>query len=41
MCLQETKWVGEKAKVLEPQGLKLWYSGKVKARNGVCIVVAK
>ena len=41
MCLQETKWVGEKAKVLEPGGFKLWYSGKIKARNGVGIVVAK
>jgi hypothetical protein len=40
-CLQETKWVGEKAKEIEKTGFKLWYSGKDKARNGVGIVVSK
>lgn len=29
MCLQETKWVGEKTKVLYNTGYKLWYSGKI------------
>ena len=27
MCLQETKWVGQKAKEVAPWGYKLWYSG--------------
>ncbi|KAL6496112.1 hypothetical protein OROHE_027508 [Orobanche hederae] len=41
MCLQETKWVGEKARVLAPWGYKLWYSGKDRSRNGVGIVIDK
>ncbi|KAK9683810.1 hypothetical protein RND81_10G166300 [Saponaria officinalis] len=41
MCLQETKWVGDKAKVVAPWGCKLWYSGKDKSRNGVGIVIDK
>ena len=39
MCLQETKWVGEKAKVLDTSGYKLWYTGKHKTKNGVGIIV--
>ena len=35
MCLQETKWVGEKAKEVEPYGYKLWYTGKDKTKNRV------
>ncbi len=41
MCLQETKWVGEKAKELDTSGFKLWYAGKAKSRNGVGIIVDK
>ncbi|KAK9750854.1 hypothetical protein RND81_02G226700 [Saponaria officinalis] len=41
MCLQETKWVGDKAKVVAPWGCKLWYTGKDKSRNGVGIVIDK
>ncbi|XP_020233683.1 craniofacial development protein 2-like [Cajanus cajan] len=41
MCLQETKWIGEKAKELYSSGFKLWYTGKVRARNGVGIIVDK
>ncbi|KAM7489846.1 hypothetical protein LguiB_027330 [Lonicera macranthoides] len=41
MCLQETKWVGAKAKELDTSGFKLWYTGKVKSRNGVGIIVDK
>ncbi|KAL6548523.1 hypothetical protein OROGR_008944 [Orobanche gracilis] len=41
MCLQETKWVGEKARVLAPWSYKLWYSGKDRSRNGVGIVIDK
>ena len=34
-CVQETKWVGAKAR--EVDGYKLWYSGCIKVRNGVGI----
>ncbi|XP_059310716.1 uncharacterized protein LOC132062086 [Lycium ferocissimum] len=36
-CVQETKWVGPKAK--EVDGYKLWFSGRSKYRNGVGILV--
>ncbi|XP_059289317.1 uncharacterized protein LOC132042819 [Lycium ferocissimum] len=36
-CVQETKWVGPKAK--EVDGYKLWFSGKSGDRNGVGILV--
>jgi len=36
-CVQETKWVGAKARLVD--GFKLWYSGSIKARNGVGILV--
>lgn len=29
MCLEETKWTGEKAKHLDNSGFKLWYTGKL------------
>ena len=38
-CVQETKWVGAKAR--EVDEYKLWYSGSIKARNGVGILVEK
>ena len=38
-CVQQTKWVGAKAK--EVDGYQLWYSGSSKARNGVGILVVK
>ncbi|KAM2569161.1 hypothetical protein TB2_009302 [Malus domestica] len=41
MCLQETKWVGLKAKDLENSGFKLWYLGTNRTRNGVSIIVDK
>ncbi|KAM1556818.1 hypothetical protein ACFX10_040308 [Malus domestica] len=41
MCLQETKWVGRKAKDLENSGFKLWYSGTNRTRNSVGIIVDK
>ena len=40
-CLQETKWVGEKAREIEDTGYKLYYTGKDRHRNGVGIVVDK
>ncbi|KAF3658415.1 putative pre-mRNA-processing factor 6-like [Capsicum annuum] len=36
-CVQETKWVGSKAKDVD--GYKLWYSGSESRRNGVGILV--
>ena len=41
LCLQETKWVGAKAKELDTSGFKLWYTGKSKTRNGVGIIIDK
>ena len=38
-CVQETKWVGAKAREID--GYKLWYSGASKAKNGVGILVVK
>ena len=38
-CVQETKWVGVKAR--EVDGYKLWYLKSSKARNGVGIMVVK
>ena len=38
-CVQETKWVGAKAREID--GYKLWYSGSTKAKNGVAILVVK
>ncbi|VFQ89320.1 unnamed protein product [Cuscuta campestris] len=37
-CVQETRWVGTKAR--EVDGFKLWYSGSARGRNGVGILVA-
>ena len=40
LCVQETKWVSEKARIKEPWGYKLWYIGRYRNRNeqasGVC-----
>ena len=36
-CIQETKWVGVKAREID--GYKLWYSGGTRARNRVGILV--
>ncbi|XP_071723666.1 uncharacterized protein [Rutidosis leptorrhynchoides] len=41
LCFQETKWTGQKSRMLGKSGHKLWYSGKDKNRNGVGIVVDK
>lgn len=37
MCVQETKWVGSKARDVD--GYKFWYSGSERRRNGVGILV--
>ncbi|KAG5608974.1 hypothetical protein H5410_020255 [Solanum commersonii] len=36
-CVQETRWVGAKARIVD--GFKLWYSGGSRDRNGVGILV--
>ncbi|XP_070045927.1 uncharacterized protein [Nicotiana tomentosiformis] len=36
-CVQETRWVGSRAK--DADGYKLWYSGVQKGKNGVGILV--
>ena len=36
-CVQETKWVGSKARDVD--GYKLWYSGSERRRNNVGILV--
>ena len=40
MCLQKTKWV-RKVKELDTLEFKPWHTGKVKAKNGVDIIVDK
>ncbi|XP_021845225.1 uncharacterized protein [Spinacia oleracea] len=39
LCLQETKWVGNKAREIAPWDYKIWYSGKTRGRNGVGILI--
>ncbi|VAI79741.1 unnamed protein product [Triticum turgidum subsp. durum] len=41
LCVQETKWRGQKAKEVEDTGFKLWYTGTAANRNGVCILINK
>ena len=41
LCVQETKWAGQKAKEVENTGFKLWYSCSVSSRNGVGILLDK
>lgn len=39
LYLQETRWVREKAKMIENLNFKLWYTRRNKTRNGVGIIV--
>ena len=41
LCIQETKWKGQKAKEVEDTGFKLWYTGTTANRNGVGILINK
>jgi exonuclease III len=41
LCVQETKWKGQKTKEMEDTGFKLWYIGTTINKNGVCIVLDK
>ena len=35
LCVQETKWKGQKTNEVDNTGFKLWYTGTVANRNGV------
>jgi exonuclease III len=41
LCVQETKWKGQKAKEVEDADFKLWYTGNTTTKNGVSIVLNK
>ena len=41
LCVQETKWVGEKVKIIESWGYKLWYTGRDRNHNGVGVIIDK
>jgi hypothetical protein len=41
LCVQETKWTGQKAKEVENTCFKLWYTGKERSRNDVSILIDK
>jgi len=40
-CMQETKWVSEKARIIEPWSYKLWYTSRDRNRNGVGVIIDK
>jgi exonuclease III len=41
LCVQETKWKGQKTNEVEDTGFKLWYTGTTANKNGVGIVLDK
>jgi exonuclease III len=41
LCVQKTKWKGQKVKEVEDTGFKLWYTGTMSTKNGVGIVLDK
>jgi hypothetical protein len=41
LCVQETKWKGQKAKEVKDTGFKLWYTGNMSIKNGIGIVLDK
>ena len=41
ICIQDTRWVGQKAKEVENTGFKLWYFGLVHSKNDVDILIDK
>jgi hypothetical protein len=41
LCVQETKWNGQKAKEVEDTRFKLWYTGNMTTKNSVSIVLDK
>ena len=41
LCVQKTKWKGQKAKEVDNTCFKLWYTGTVVNRNGVGVLIDK
>ena len=41
LCVHETKWVGEKVRIIEPWGYKLWYTCRDRNRNGAGVIINK
>jgi exonuclease III len=41
LCVQETKWTGQKAKEVENTCFKLWYTGKERSKNDIGILIDK
>jgi exonuclease III len=41
LCVQETKWKGQKTKEVEDTDFKLWYTSTTSNKNGVGIVLDK
>jgi hypothetical protein len=41
LCVQETKWKGQKSKEVKDTGFKLWYTRTMTNKNGVGIVLDK
>ena len=41
LCVQETKWKGQKAKEVDNTGFKLWYTGTTSNKNGVGVLIDK
>jgi exonuclease III len=41
LCVQETKWKGQKAKEVDNTGFKLWYTGTTSNINGVRVLIDK
>ena len=41
LCVQETKWKGQKANEVDNTCFKVWYTGTVTNRNGVGVLIDK
>ena len=41
LCVQETKWKGQKAKEVHNTGFKFWYTGTVVNKNRVGVLIDK
>ena len=41
LCVQETKWKGQKTKEVDNTGFKLWYTGTTSNKNGVGVLIDK
>ena len=41
LCVQETKWKGQKAKEVNNIGFKLWYTGIISNKNRVGVLIDK